>query len=336
MQLRNEQYKHLYSIYNETQLKNERILLTRQQEVYEKIPALASLHHRLAELSVEMVRARLEEGNGNLSAFHAEVEAISKKKEQLLVEHGYSPDYLDRIYTCPDCQDTGYINDEKCHCFKSRIVEYLYEQSNLKEVLETENFSHFCIEYYPDDYVEETTGLTPRDNSREILRTARIFSQQFMETHDNLLLYGNTGVGKTFLTHCIAKEALDQSHTVVYLTSLGLFDILEKNKFDRELSSVEKSATVSYILDCDLLIIDDLGTELNNSFTSSQLYQVLDTRLVHQKSTIISTNLSFDDLREQYSERIFSRITSGYTLLKVTGDDIRLKKAISARQSNRN
>ena len=120
---------------------------------------------------------------------------------------------------------------------------------------------------------------------------------------------------------------------MVYLTALDLFDILEKNKFDKALRSVEKSAVVSYILDCELLILDDLGTELNNSFTSSQLYQVIDTRLVRGKSTIISTNLSFDDLREQYSERIFSRITSRYSLLKLTGDDIRLKKARLTRQT---
>jgi DNA replication protein DnaC len=115
----------------------------------------------------------------------------------------------------------------------------------------------------------------------------------------------------------------------VYLTSLKLFDILETYKFDRQLSQAEKNATVTYILDSDLLIIDDLGTELNNTFTSSQLYRCIDTRLNHGKSTVISTNLSFDDLREQYSERIFSRITSNYTLLKITGDDIRLKKALS-------
>ena len=127
----------------------------------------------------------------------------------------------------------------------------------------------------------------------------------FDEVHSNLLLYGNTGVGKTFLTNCIAKELLDSSHTVVYLTSLQLFDILESYKFDRELSYAKKDATISYILDSDLLIIDDLGTELNNSFTSSQLYRCIDTRLNYHRSTIISTNLSFDDLREQYSERIF-------------------------------
>lgn len=333
MQLLNEQFQSIYSEYNETQLKNSRLLLERQKEVLNTIPEWKELDDAIAAHSVASARAAFDGDGADIDRLKGEISAISQKKELLLSQNGYPSDYLQPVYHCPDCMDTGYIGDEKCHCFRKKIVEYLYEQSNLKEILETDNFSHFSEEYYPDDYVEETTGLTPRDNIRNIHRTALSFSENFHETHDNLLLYGNTGVGKTFLTHCIAREALDHSHTVVYLTSLGLFDILEKNKFDKDLSSVEKSATVSYILNCDLLILDDLGTELNNSFTSSQLYRVIDSRLIHQKSTIISTNLSFDDLREQYSERIFSRITSSYSLLKLTGDDIRLKKAIHARHS---
>ena len=132
---------------------------------------------------------------------------------------------------------------------------------------------------------------------------------------------------------CIAKELLDHSYTVVYLTSVKLFDILEANKFDREISRIEKDTSLSYILGSDLLIIDDLGTELNNSFTSSQLYHCIDTRLTHRHSTIISTNLSFDDLREHYSERIFSRITSNYNMYKITGPDIRMyRKTTSNRK----
>lgn len=331
MQLLNEQFNFIYSEYNETQLKNNRLLLERQKEVRKAVPEFEELEHLTAELSVNAAKAALDGSKTEAGRLKNDIAIISRKKLALLTRNGFPEDYLQPVYQCPDCQDTGYIGDQKCHCFQKRIVEYLYEQSNLQDVLETENFSQFSEEFYPDDYVEETTGLTPRDNIRKIHETALFFSQNFDQTHDNLLLYGNTGVGKTFLSHCIAREALEQSHTVVYLTSLGLFDILEKNKFDKDLSSVEKSATASYILNCDLLIIDDLGTELNNSFTSSQLYQLIDTRLIHKKSTIISTNLSFDDLREQYSERIFSRLTSGYTLLKLTGDDIRLRKAITAR-----
>lgn len=332
MQLLNEQFSFLYSDYDKTQLKNNRIHLMRQKEIREKIPAYRQLEDQMRETSVLAARAALEGSHESMRELTEKTEQISREKKELLAQYGYPENYLDPVYTCPDCHDTGYIGDRKCHCFQKRIVEYLYEQSNLKEILDIENFSHFDIAYYPDDYIEESTGLTPRDNIRRILMTAHDFCDNFGDCGQNLLLYGNTGVGKTFLTHCIAKELLSQSYTVVYLTSIGLFDILEKNKFDRELSSLEKSTTVSYIMNCDLLILDDLGTELTNSFTTSQLYQVIDSRLVHKKSTIISTNLSFDDLREQYSERIFSRLTSGYTLLKVTGEDIRLKKVIKARQ----
>lgn len=333
MQLQNEQFTFIYSKYNETQLKNNRLLLRRHEEVRKAIPEFEELERLVAELSVNAAKAAFDGSKTEAEKLKNDIDLISKKKAALLIQNGFPENYLQPVYECPDCRDTGYIGDKKCHCFQKRIVEFLYEQSNLQDILEKENFSHFREDLYPDDYVEKTTGLTPRDNIRKILKTALFFSKNFDQTHDNLLLYGNTGVGKTFLTHCIAKEALEQSHTVVYLTSPGLFDILEKNKFDKDLSYVEKNATASYILNCDLLIIDDLGTELNNSFTSSQLYQLIDTRLIHKRSTIISTNLSFDDLREQYSERIFSRLTSGYTLLKLTGDDIRLRKAITARHS---
>ncbi len=333
MQLLNEQFNFLYAQYNETQLKNHRIILERQQEVQSQIPEIYELDKLIADKSVSVTKAAFDGSPSDITRFKQDIAVISQKKKTLLIQNGYPADYLEPVYQCPDCHDTGYIGEQKCHCFQKRIVEYLYEQSNLQEVLEHENFSQFREDYYPDDFIEETTGLTPRDNINRIHQTALLFSKSFYDTKENLLLYGNTGVGKTFLTHCIAKEALDHFHTVVYLTSLGLFDILEKNKFDKDLSATEKSATVSYLLDCDLLIIDDLGTELNNSFTSSQLYRVIDTRLIHQKSTIISTNLSFDDLREQYSERIFSRITSNFSLLKMTGDDIRLKKAIALRHS---
>lgn len=327
MMLTNSQYQQLMSKYYDKQLKTKDIMERRYQEVLSVIPELKDLDKEIRELSVSHAKSRLtnQDDKQDLASLITE---ISKKKEALLLQHGFSTDYLKPVYSCPDCKDTGYIEDKKCHCFEKEIVNYLYSQSNLKDILEHENFSHFNIEYYPDDYVEEATGLTPRDNIRGVLSTVKSFISGFSTEPMNLLLYGNTGVGKTFLTNCIAKELLDHSYTVVYLTSVKLFDILEANKFDREISRIEKDTSLSYILGSDLLIIDDLGTELNNSFTSSQLYHCIDTRLTHRHSTIISTNLSFDDLREHYSERIFSRITSNYSLLKITGDDIRLKKAI--------
>lgn len=325
MVLTNSQYEQLMSQYYDRQLHSRHIAEQRYQEVLEAIPAMRTLEQRIQDISLAHARARLT-GVGQPEDLSGQIAAVTEEKEKLLVAHGFPADYLRPVYECPDCQDTGYIGDKKCHCFEKEIVNFLYSQSNLQEVLAKENFAHFNLELYPDDYMEETTGQTPRDNMRNILRTAKEFIRNFDNGCQNLLLYGNTGVGKTFLANCIARELLDSFHTVVYLTSLKLFDILETYKFDRDLSQAEKDASISYILDSDLLIIDDLGTELNNSFTSSQLYRCIDTRQNNGSSTIISTNLSFDDLREQYSERIFSRITSNYTLLKLTGDDIRLQK----------
>lgn len=327
MILTNSQYEQLMSIYYDRQIRTKHTAEARYQEVLAAIPAFRELEDRIRQISLDYARSKLTQGR-QAGDLQQQIQSISEEKEALLISHGFPADYLKPVYHCPDCEDTGYIGSRKCHCFEKEIVNFLYSQSNLQEVLERENFTYFDLELYPDDYMEEATGQTPRDNMRNILNTAEDFIKNFDSTPGNLLLYGNTGVGKTFLTNCIAKELLDLSHTVVYLTSLKLFDILETYKFDRELSQAEKDAAVSYILDSELLIIDDLGTELNNSFTSSQLYHCIDTRLNRRKSTIISTNLSFDDLREQYSERIFSRLTSNYTLLKLTGDDIRLKKAI--------
>jgi DNA replication protein len=331
MILTNSQYEQLMSKYYERQLRTKHITQQREAEVRAAIPAFNELDRQIRHLSVDYARQRLTKTDHSTGGgvLQQQIQAVTREKEALLASHGFPTDYLQPVYTCADCKDTGYIGDKKCHCFERAIVDFLYSQSNLQDILDLENFDHFDLSLYPDDYIEETTGQTPRDNMRNILATAKKYVQGFQDEPSNLLLYGNTGVGKTFLTNCIARELLDQSHTVVYLTSLRLFDILETYKFDRYLSHEEKDASTAYILDSDLLIIDDLGTELNNSFTSSQLYHCIDVRLNHRKSTIISTNLSFDDLRERYSERIFSRLTSSYILLKLTGDDIRLRKAIA-------
>jgi DNA replication protein DnaC len=179
--------------------------------------------------------------------------------------------------------------------------------------------------------VDETLGLSPLSNMQKVVAGCKNFIRHFNKSHDNLLFTGNTGVGKTFLANCMAKELLDRGYTVIYLTAFRLFDILEKNKFSKdEDSSYEAANQFDYILDCDLLIIDDLGTELNNAFTNSQLYLILNERLLRQKSTIISTNLSLPNINTIYGERIFSRIASNYSVHRIIGEDIRLHKAVNS------
>jgi DNA replication protein DnaC len=232
-------------------------------------------------------------------------------------------------YHCNRCKDTGFIGNDKCNCFKQSIADVIYAGSNIKSVLEHENFSTFSFEYYSDDSIDETTGLSPLSNMQKIVAGCKSFIRHFNKKNDNILFLGNTGVGKTFLVNCIAKELLDRGYTVIYLTAFRLFDILEKHKFGKEEESTYEAANqFEYILDSDLLIIDDLGTEMNNSFTTSQLYLIINERLLKQKSTIISTNLSLDNLNTNYSERIYSRIISNYSIRRIIGEDIRLHKAL--------
>jgi DNA replication protein DnaC len=207
----------------------------------------------------------------------------------------------------------------------------LYTQSNLQHILQLENFDTFSFSYYSQNHVDRKTGTTSIANITKAYHAAREFVDTFDTEFRNLFFYGDTGVGKTFLSNCIAKELIDRSYSVIYLSSFDLFDILAKSQFDKDPQAEQMN---HHIFDCDLLIIDDLGTELANSFTVSQLFLCLNERLLHKKSTIISTNLSLESLVEVYSERTFSRITSNYTLLKLTGDDIRIKKKLMIREEN--
>ena len=209
---------------------------------------------------------------------------------------------------------------------KKAIIELLYNGSNLKGILEQENFHTFSLDYYSKSHIDPLTGRSARDAIETALRVCHHFIDTFSSEFHNILLYGDTGVGKTFLTHCIAKELMDHSYSVIYFSAAGLFDFLAKNTFGKR-DEIDEDA-LSHICSCDLLIIVDLGTELANSFTVSQLFVILNERILRKEATIISTNLSLEDIKAIYSERIFSRISSSYSMLRLTGDDIRIQKKL--------
>jgi DNA replication protein DnaC len=326
MALKNFQYNKILREYDTKQFKSKHDLDKRIKEVYEIIPELKAIDDEVVSCSIKSAKLSLMGDDKAIADLKKITDQAPGKRTALLIKHGYPSDYLEPNYVCPDCRDTGYIVNEKCHCFKQAIVDVVYSQSNIKTAISRENFSTFSLEYYSDDYIEPTTKMTPRDNIRKVVDVCSRFIDTFDKEYQNLLLYGNTGVGKTFLANCVAKELLDRAHTVIYLTAFQLFDILEKNKFAKGEENFESQNQFDYILDCDLLIIDDLGTELNNSFVNVQLYLCINERYLRRKSTIISTNLSLDNINTTYSERVFSRIASNYSLLKIVGEDIRLKK----------
>jgi len=333
--LKNEQYDQIIREYDNRRFQAKFELDKRREEAYRLIPELKSLEDEMISLAAESGRMAIRGDDSCLQLLKERIGELQKLQERLLVENGLPADYLQLKYSCPKCKDTGFIGNEKCNCLKQAIADLLYSGSNIRNILAKENFSAFSFNYYSDDYVDETIGLSPLSNMQKIVASCKSFIRHFGKKHDNLLFTGNTGVGKTFLANCIAKELLDCGYTVIYLTAFRLFDILEKNKFGRdEDSSHEAANQFDYILDCDLLIIDDLGTELNNAFTNSQLYVILNERLLRQKSTIISTNLSLPNINATYGERIFSRIASSYKVHRIIGEDIRLQKAIAGGKQN--
>lgn len=330
MALKNDQYNKILREYDERRFQNKYELDKRIQEVYKAIPELKVLEDEIISLSAQSGRLALFGNTKSLDNLKDRSTKLKEKQKQLLLENGYPEDYLSIQYCCGKCKDTGFIDNDKCNCFKQAIADMIYEGSNIKSILDRENFSTFSFKYYSDDYIDESIGLSPLSNMQKIVAGCKSFIRHFDKKHENLLFLGNTGVGKTFLANCIAKELLDRGYTVIYLTAFRLFDILEKYKFGREgKNSLIAANQFEYILDCDMLIIDDLGTELSNSFTTSQLYLIINERLLRQKSTLISTNLSLDNLNTNYSERIYSRIISNYSIRRIVGEDIRLNKAVN-------
>ena len=317
MALNNSQYDEIFRSYDAKQLKAQHQLEERTKAAYERSPELKALDASIAEISVASARRLVDGDSSALTDLKAELKNLRSRKKVLMKELALPENYFEPVYECPDCKDTGYIDGKPCHCFKQQAIDLIYTQSNIKDILARENFSTLSLDYYSDSNVNPATGLTSLATAKAAVARCHEFVDQFDTTFTNLYFFGDTGIGKTFLSNCIAKELLDSGHSVIYFTAFQLFDILSKGVFENQ-----------NIFDCDLLIIDDLGTELSNSFTTSQLFLCLNERILRQKSTIISTNLNMNQVADIYSERVLSRISNSYTIIKLFGDDIRLKKRI--------
>ena len=325
MALSNTQYNTLIRRYEAKQLENQHIVSGRIKSLYQEIPRLPQIDAAISSISLEQGRKLLDGDAGALQDLKAQIAALHAEKEQLLLRHGYPRDYFEPPYGCPDCKDTGYIGSQKCHCFQQAAIDLVYTQSNIRQILEQENFQRLSYQYYPDSLVNPATKLSSLATAKQAVELCMDFIRTFDGEFKNLFFYGDTGTGKTFLSNCVAKELLDTWHSVIYFSSSSLFHIFEKNDFGREEGVSEDYQN---IFGCDLLIIDDLGTELPNSFTTSRLFLCLNERILRQKSTIISTNLGLQQLVDIYSERTFSRISSNYTMIKLFGNDIRLQKKL--------
>ncbi|MBQ9091427.1 MAG: ATP-binding protein [Anaerotignum sp.] len=325
MATRTQIYKEVLREYDALRTQKAAELRERREAIYMKLPRLEEIERELSLLGVstaKLVLMQPESREAALAQLQEKQNALKTERDELMAKNCLSPSLLKLEYTCEICKDTGYVENTQCSCMKHKLMDRLYDQSNVRDVIKLENFDTFDLRLFSDEVVK-AEGISPKENAQRNLRMAMAFAEDF--TGDNLLLYGGSGRGKTFLCNCIAKDVLEQGKTVLYLTAGQLFKQLEELRFhmDEEEETLDWDAE---LLDADLLIIDDLGTEFATMFTASELFRIINDRKLRKKPVVISTNLDYKALMDQYSDRVMSRLIGEYTTLKFFGDDIRMKK----------
>lgn len=310
--------------------KNEQLLEHRKNEVYNRIPEIKSIDDEISKIGLNLAKTVLLNPKSKdeiVNESKDTIESLKLRKEELLVKNNISLDYLEIKFQCDSCKDKGFLpNGEKCSCLKQEIVNEAYKMSNLDRILSQENFSNFNLNIFSPKKSPDGE-ISPRENMLNNLSICENFVHDFkIDNNENLLFYGSTGLGKTYMCNCIAKELLDKGNVVIYQTSFRILDILEDYKFRRDPNNQISEENYKNLFDCDLLIIDDLGTELNNSFTSGEIFNIVNTRLVAGKKIIISTNLTPSQIGNTYTQRILSRILDKFRILEFTGDDLRWER----------
>ena len=319
MPLTNNQYNSIMQQYEDLRIRHRREREEKLQKIYEIVPGYKELDEQTSTASVEFGRRIIAGEKLDKNLLDSKLKALAAQKAELLKNSGYTADYLDFEYKCKDCKDTGYIGNEKCHCFKQKIIETLYDKSNLRSLTQECNFANMTDSYYKGEDLDRFRGLR---------KVAEEFISSFNTDYQNLFIYGPVGTGKSFMTICIADELLKRGNSVIYFGAIGLFELISEYAFDFKNKSWLR-AVYDDLYDCDLLVIDDLGTEITGNFVSRELFSLLEERKNRKKSTIITTNYSLEGLQSIYSDRIFSRITGNYKILKLSGPDIRKEKKLA-------
>lgn len=298
----------------------------RQDEVYLKVPEIKQIDDKISKTGFLISKAILTNHKSyekNLKEIKEKMKKLKMRKAFLLTENNIPLEYLDVNHECNNCKDTGYLqNGEKCNCFKQALIRRAYKMSNIEDNLDKENFKTFDINIFPNKPFQDEK-LTPRENMMNILSISEGFVNNFNEKNgQNLLFYGSTGLGKTFMCNCIAKSLLDKNKIVVYQTAFTILEIIENHRFNKKEKKFDY-ADYNYLFEADLLIIDDLGTEVSNTFTNAEIFNIVNTRLISGKKTIISTNLTPKEISDIYTDRVFSRILEKFIPLKFYGPDLR-------------
>lgn len=293
----------------------------RRSEALFAIPELEEIDQALCKTGLIIMNAAMQGENveQKIEEVRRENVALQEKKRRLLLANGFPADYTEVKYECPLCQDEGFYEFKICNCMKKKLVEAAYESSGMAHLLRSQSFDNFDLSYYADD---------PRTvaHMKRVLDICKSYAENFdPDKAENMIFMGGTGLGKTHISTSVARTVIDKGCDVFYAGAITLFSDFEVQRYGNSAGGETGLGTSQYF-DCDLLIIDDLGTEVINQFTASVLYNIINTRLSRKKSTIINTNFSQDDLRAKYADRITSRIFGEYRIIPFVGKDVRMKK----------
>lgn len=326
--------KNILKEYEQKRLQAQLKAQKRKEDLYQSCPRLGEIDMLLSKISITTAKSLLLneiDSASSLSSLQEEIKRLKQEKLKLFYDLSLEESYLKPEYECSLCEDTGYVTEnsytQMCTCLKQKLLDSAYHNSNISN-LGKDNFSNFSSLLYSSTTDKEKyhCDISPRDNIENIKKICLRFIENFEDPQEkNLLFTGNTGLGKTFLSNCIAQEMLQKRKTVLYQTAPVMLDTIISYKFGKRQDSI-----LDTILDVDLLIIDDLGTEYRNDVKFAELYEILNTRLLNQENkitkTIISTNLTLNNLFSTYDERIVSRIVGYYNICRFFGDDIRFQK----------
>lgn len=291
---------------------------------YQRCPPAEQIETQLSATAITAAKAVLGGGNAReqLTRLKQNNQMLQNRLKELLNAEGYPSDYLEPHYSCPDCQDKGYIDGKMCGCMKKLLREESYRRLNTLTPLSLSTFESFSLDYYPGK-AEEEGKRSPRDIMESVLNNCRKYAAEFSPSSPSLIMQGGTGLGKTHMSLAVANAVIQKGYGVVYGSVNNIVNQLEREHFGREDGDSSKS-----LLECDLLILDDLGTEFRSAFSGAEIYNIVNTRLMTQKPTIISTNLSIQELQERYTERFASRIMGNYVRVAFCGRDNRLQKLL--------
>lgn len=294
----------------------------RREECKRLYPEIAVAYRVMAETAAECVKA-LGLG-GDAQAFINEISKKNLEAQQMIKDTlrkaNLPEDYLQEKYICKKCSDTGFIDGKMCDCLKNTIRQMTYNALCDKLPIERFRFDNFTLENYSDK--PDETGVIPRNRMKSFYSYCKNYADDFSLSSGNILMYGDTGLGKTHLSLAIAGIAAQKGYSVIYGSAQNLLSSIENEKFGRSTGvGAEQS-----IHECDLLIIDDLGAEFSTQFTVSAVYNIINTRLMLSKPTIISTNFDFSEIEDRYTQRVASRILGDYTIMNFKGKDVRVIK----------